>query len=377
MTSRFAVFALLWVLPLTACNISRVARTPTPLLETIAPVVTQPAAATPSSTATSPPTLAPSPSPPPAAATAGARGTSTQPPQMPSPAPSPTSPWFTYDVRGDDTMFYILQLPQHGFGYDAAVAATVVALNDNIANMDMLPVGQTILIPRPTVTATAAGASETQALLATIGVDDSSGALLPAGAHTGCYEALGLDTMVSIAEAYDTTLEVLSRLNQDINWFGCAFNQPSGGPDCNPVLQIGQCVTVPLPTPRPSMTPSPSGDETATPTATHRAPRLLQPVDGARVTENAPRLHWVGNAGMSQDDTYLVEIVDQTTNASLRQISHSTAFALPAAFAPSDGQPHLMQWRVSVARANAAGVYAFVGAAGDWRAFTWDLTGSA
>ena len=80
---------------------------------------------------------------------------------------------------------------------------------------------------------------------------------------------------------------------------------------------------------------------------------------------------------MSQDDTYLVEIVDQTTNASLRQISHSTAFALPAAFAPSDGQPHLMQWRVSVARANAAGVYAFVGAAGDWRAFTWDLTGSA
>ena len=365
MTKLIGLFAML--LLLTACNISRTARTPTPLQETIAPVATQPiATASPSATATRRVTALPTP----------LTATFSSTPQMPSPVPSPTSPWFSYEVGEDDTLFYILQLPQHGYGYDPSVAATVVALNDNIANMDVLPVGETILIPRPTITATAVGAAATEALLATIGFEGRSGATLPTGSDTGCYEAQGLDTMLSIAEAYDTTLEVLSRLNQDINWRGCAFNQPSGGPDCNPVLQIGQCVTVPLPTALPSMTPTPSGAETATPTATHRAPRLLHPVDGARVVDEDLRLQWLGIAGMSLDDIYLVEIVDQTTNASLRQVSGSTDFRLPAEFTPSDGQAHQMQWRVSVARVDAAGVYAFVGAAGDWRAFQWDVSGS-
>ena len=135
-------------------------------------------------------------------------------------------------------------------GTNHEVAETVVAINDNINNMNVLPVGSTILIPRPTSTATAVGAGATQAALATIGVDDASGAILPSGATVGCYEVESGDSIVAIAERYSTLLwKFLSQLNQALNWAGCAFTEPSGGPDCKPNIQIGQCVNVPLPTP--------------------------------------------------------------------------------------------------------------------------------
>ena len=302
-----------------------------------------------------------------------ATSTATDTPIPPSPTivPTATSPFFEYVVQPNDSMFYVIQLPQHGYSYETQVAATVVALNDNIINMDFLPVGETILIPRPTTTATAAGASATQAVLATIGVDDSSGASLISGVLVGCYEVEAGDSLVDVALRYNTTLEVLSNLNRDIDWFGCAFTEPSGGPDCNPNIQIGQCINVPQPTPLPSKTPTPTGDETATPTATHRPPRLLFPTNNSTIPAGSLLIQWVGVGGMSDADEYLVEIIDQTTNMPLRMASQTNAFLVPLEFVPSDGQTHLMQWRVSVARHDQQGVYHYVGGVGDWRTFEW------
>lgn len=300
-----------------------------------------------------------------------ATDTATPIPATATVTPTPTSTYFEYVVQQNDSMFYVIQLPQHGYGYEPQLAETVVALNDNIIDMNVLPVGSTILIPRPTLTATAVGASATQSTLATIGVDDSSGAILPSGAAVGCYEVESGDSIVAIAERYNTTLEVLSQLNQAVSWAGCAFTEPSGGPDCKPNIQIGQCVYVPLPTPLPSKTPTPTGNETATPTATHMAPRLLYPVEGAEIPYGPLRLLWVGTSGMNAADEYLVELIDQTANESLTRATAANDLPVPAEFAPDDGQSHVILWRVSVARADSQSYYHYVGAQGNWRIFEW------
>ncbi len=352
---------------LCGCNIDAPVRvsSPTPEQQIIATPSPPPA-----STAI-PPSPAPTATEPPTLEIASATATETPIPASPTIAPTATSPFFEYVVQPNDSMFYVIQLPQHGYSYDPQVAATVVALNDNIANMDFLPVGETILIPRPTTTATAQGASATQAILATIGVDDSTGARLISGVLVGCYEVEAGDSLVDIALRYNTTLEVLSNLNREIDWFGCAFTEPSGGPDCNPNIQIGQCINVPQPTPLPSKTPTPTGDETATPTATHRPPRLIYPADNAVIPPGPLLIQWVGLSGIGAADEYLIEIVDQTSNMSVRRASHTNTFLAPLELVPDDGQTHVMQWRVSVARHDDQGVYHYVGGVGEWRSFEW------
>ncbi len=362
---RRLIFALLAValLAATGCNIDQPEQPPAPtdVIEII-------------STTEAPPS--PRPSPAPTSTVVPLEIASQAPSDTPTPArpeasPTATSVYFEYLVNEGETMYYILQLPQHGYGYEPNVAATVVALNANIPDADSVRGGITILIPRPTLTPTPLGAESTQEFFATIGADDSSGVVLPAGATVGCHTVEAGDAIIGVAVQHNTTLEILHGLNRDLNWFGCNFTLPSGGENCAPYLSIGQCVRVPLPTPLPTKFPTPSGDETATPTATKLAPRLLYPADGATVPALPLLIQWVGLAGMNEADEYLIELVDQTLNQSLRQVTRANSFRVPAAFLPADGQRHVIQWRVSVARSNAQGVYNYVGAEGEWRTFEW------
>jgi hypothetical protein len=298
--------------------------------------------------------------------------TNTAEPPTQKPTSTPTLGPVEYVIQTDDTLMYIIQLPQHGYDYELNVAQEVVDLNENMSSIDFLPpVGSTILIPLPTSTATPVNLEVTEQALATLGVDGSSGAQLPTGSSVGCYEVQEDDSLVSIASDYNTTLEILSQLNPDLNWFGCDFQQPSGGPDCNPTIQIAQCINVPQPTPIPTFTLTPSGNETATPTPTYPAPRMLYPVNNVVVPPGRFDLQWVGVAGLTRDDEYLVEITDMTSGQKLLQVTESTSFTVGDAFIPSDGQPHTVQWRVSVARKNESGVYGYVGGTGEWRVFEW------
>lgn len=286
-------------------------------------------------------------------------------------SPTATLLYFEYLVGEGETLFYILQLPQHGYGYEPNVAATVVALNANIPNADSVRGGITIRIPRPTLTHTPVGAEATQELLATIGADDSSGVVLASGATLGCHIVEAGDAIIGVAVQNNTTLEILHGLNQDLNWFGCNFTLPSGGENCAPNLSIGQCVRVPQPTPLPTKFPTPTGRETATPTATKLAPRLIYPLDGQEIPNEPLLIQWVGLSGMNDLDEYLVELVDQTTNQPLRNVTRANSFQVPAAFMPNDGQAHVVQWRVSVAQVDDQGIYSYVGEEGDWRSFRW------
>ena len=349
------------------CNISAPSALPSPTaeVEAIASALPQPSA-----TDTAIPS-APTPSSPPVNIVTQAPP---EPDIPPSPAPSPTatSPFFQYLVQEGETLFYILQLPQHGYSYEPNVAATVVALNDNIRDADSVIGGITILIPRPTATATPAGAQATQALLATIGLDDSSGAVLESGATVGCHNVVAGDSMVTIAHSYNTTLEILSDLNRgEVNWYGCNFKEPAGGPECRPTLNIGQCIRVPQPTPLPTKIPTPTGDETATPTATQRAPRLLYPADGDIIESGPLTVHWVGVSGLNPAEEYLLELIDQTSNAAFRQVTRANSYRLPDAFVPADGLTHIVQWQVTVARQNNQGAYFYAGAPGQAHTFEW------
>ncbi|MCY3782055.1 MAG: hypothetical protein OXG78_17200 [Chloroflexi bacterium] len=348
---------------LTGCNINRPDQVPAPtdIVEVLA-------------TTQAPPSATPSPQSPTADVSleiATLAPTDTATPITPEASPIATSPYFEYFVNEGETMYYILQLPEHGYGYEPNVAATVVALNANIPNADSVRGGITILIPRPTLTPTPLGAEATQEFLATIGADDTSGVVLPAGATIGCHIVEAGDAIIGVAVQNNTTLEILHGLNRDLNWFGCNFTLPSGGENCAPNLSIGQCIRVPLPTPLPTKFPTPTGNETATPTATKLAPRLLYPADGAIVPHEPLLIQWVGIAGLHDSDEYLIELVDQTINQPLRQVTRTNSFLVPSAFMPGDGQTHLIQWRVSVARPDAQGVYNYVGAEGDWRTFEW------
>jgi len=357
------LFIVWLLLTLSACNIN----TPNPVAT---PTVRTSATQRPSQTAI--PTLTPAvqsttESPPiPATATRTA-----QPPTR-TPLPSATPGPFEYVIREADTLYYIIQLPQHGYSYEPAVAQAVVALNENISSIDILPpAGSTILIPRPTATSTAVGSQATQALLATIGVDDTAGALLASGAVVGCHDVEPDDSLVGIALEFDTTLEILSQLNPELNWFGCDFTKKSGGPDCNPTIRIGQCIQVPQPTPLPSRTPTPSGSETPTPTPTPLAPRLLYPPDGAVMPPGTFALQWVGVSGLDDADEYLVELTNQTTGQTMQQVTRANTLVLPDDFVLKDGQTHIILWRVSIARLHAGRGYVYAGGQGNWRDFEW------
>ena len=366
MTPRaLLAICLLLPLPLAGCNISSPEAPPSPTLEA-EPLASEP----PPASATPSPAPATSTAPPLQIATPEA--TASDAPASPAPPPSATSPFFEYLVQEGETLFYILQLPQHGYDYEPNVAATVVALNDNIRNADSVIGGITILIPRPTATATVAGVRATQALLATIGLDDASGAVLQAGASVGCHDVIAGDSMVTIAHTYNTTLEILSDLNRgEVDWYGCNFKLPAGGPDCRPTLNIGQCVRVPQPTPLPTKIPTPRGDETATPTATKLAPRLLHPIDGGSIAPGPLTLHWLGISGLGAEDEYLLELIDQTAKAAFRQVTRANSYRAPEAFIPADGQTHIVQWQVTIARKNDRGEYFYVGAPGATNTFEW------
>lgn len=292
--------------------------------------------------------------------------TATSPPTVP-PSPTPSPAYFEYEVQAEDTLMGIIRA--FGYGYQLEVAREVVRLNDTVFSIDFLPVGQVIRIPRPTATATPPGAAATVELLATIGIDSETG--LETDSSLGCHTVVANDTMVSIASRYNTTLEILSDLNSDLNWSGCNFTLLAGGEDCVPILNIGACIQVPQPTPTPTRFPTPTGSETPTPTATKLAPRLLYPLEGASIDSRSLILQWVGVSGLGEADVYLVELRNQTTASDHRQRTSANSYRVPVAIAPSAGEAHSLQWRVSVARQNEAGVYYFVGEQGAWRRFEW------
>jgi len=285
--------------------------------------------------------------------------------------PTPTEGPWVYTIRENDTLISIIQ--QEPFNYRTTdVIREIVRLN-NLFSADILPpAGQTILIPRPTITPTPENNSG-------VTVNNNTSATMPPmrpNVNLAPWELVGQyviksgDTLVSIAEEFSMSLGQLSQLNANISFIGCNFDQPGGGPNCNPFIVEGQVINVLVPTPTMTLTPTPSGQETPTMTPTFSAPMIVSPPNGG-IAAGLVTLQWVSVGVLRPQEQYLIQVVDNTSGTTWTGITKQTTLRLPEELVPNDGQPHLITWTVSVAQVNNDNSYSIVGVTGEARSFTW------
>lgn len=354
------LFLILLVAALAGCNFTLLPQA-TPTLQAVTPTSESTFTATPTLTPTSAP-LIESPIP-----------TATPAPPTETFTPSPTPGPYEHTIKENETLITIVQV----YGYtDLSVAPgsiidQVVRINDNIPNADTLPgPGNVIFIPRQTPTPTP-GNEATAVVVQATSAAAGPVVTLPGNASINDYIVQPNDTFVGVAQEYNTTIEVLAVLNPDVNIYGCNFEIPSGGPDCNPSLQIGQVLRVPAPTPTPTLSPTPSGNETATPTPTHQPPMLIYPPQGAVAPPGVFSLQWVGVGVLADNEYYLVEVSDTTSGQVFRDVTKATSWPLREEMIPADGQTHTIEWTVRLATPNEQGVYRPIGGAPEIRSFQW------
>ncbi|MBE2268843.1 MAG: hypothetical protein IAE80_11475 [Anaerolinea sp.] len=275
------------------------------------------------------------------------------------------NPYATYILQQGDTLIYIVQL----FGHrDLAVIDEVIRLNPNITSEDRLPgAGSSITIPLPTATFTPEGFALTASAQPPV---IGSGVRLPVDTEIIQVPVAEGITILGIAGEYNTTLLIMATLNPQLGFFNCDFTNPSGGPDCNVPLSIGDLVNVPALTPTPTLSPTFSGNETATPTPTYMPPIAFFPQQDAVISPVSFSLQWASVGVLHGNERYLVEVQDTVTGVQFLEVTQNTSFRLPESLIPSDGQPHIMRWRISVAVPNEQGAYRII-SAGSYRTFTW------
>ena len=285
----------------------------------------------------------------------------------PSPVPGP----WRHTVREGETLGFIIQR----YGYrDYAVMDAIVQLNENIPNPNLLPgEGSVILVPRPTATSLPADFTPLPVppALAKRIVPTSPDTGLNYDTEIAEHVVVAGQTVIDIVIQHDTTLEIVSILNPDISFSRCDFGLRSGGPECNPLLNVGQTVRVPAPTLTPTLSPTFSGRETATPTPTWMAPRIVSPAQDSVLPATSIRLQWLSVGVLPEGDVYLVQISDQggvVHNA----VTRDTSLLLPKSMVPAGGTPVDLTWTVSVARADENGVYGIISGYPSPQRFRWN-----
>jgi hypothetical protein len=357
------IFGILAVsLLLSACNFD--VEEPTPTAEGI---IEQDVPSVPDAETTLTPTLSPSPSLAPSVEVAILESplpSFTPGPPTETETPTPTEGPIEHIVQSGETLYFILQ--QYGY-FEPSVERFVRELNPTIDDLNNLQAGRVLLIPRMTATPTPEGMEMTSVANATLGITP----LVQNFDNVDCHTVVEGDTIVSIAQDYNTTIEVLRQLNPLLFFPStCDFTNRSGGPDCNVNIQLNACVNVPLPTSTPTLSPTPSGNETATPTPTYAPPRIISPPQGAIVTGGIP-LQWVTAGRLAADEAYFIQIYDvsQPDAPPVTGISRTNDYQLPESLAPTDGQERTYEWTVAVARRNEQGSYRIIGGESPRRQF--------
>ena len=382
MTIKHIIIVVMLVMALSACNFNTDENT-TPTAEGIIEEPINPIPDQLDETPTPTRTMSPSPSPLPQQVEVQLATSTPSPlpgPPTETPTPIPTlGPW-EYTIQSGDTLNGILGASPYFYDpFSSNIVELVVSLN-NLAGPGSIFEGQTILIPRPTQAPVSADFSITQTAGAVEGISIIGGLEinLPPNTVFGSHEVLENETIVGIVQQYGgASLELICRLNErNFSCSGCDFDIPSGGPDCNPLINIGMEVQVPYPTATITLSPSPSGNETPTPVPTYRAPNPLSPQNGSIVSAGIISLTWVSVGALQPNEAYIIEIIDLEAETSEYYVTRSTSFRLPAELIPTDGVTHTINWSVRVVTStgiddNGQPVYAPIGAGGIVRTFQW------
>ena len=144
-------------------------------------------------------------------------------------------------------------------------------------------------------------------------------------------------------------------------------------------IRQGDTIVIPLcdrlPTPGPTLTP--------TPLPPYPAPNLLLPRSGEAfsATDEGVTLQWAAVAALRSNEVYRIKVQDLTSveEKILVEYVTDTKFILPSTFRPADGNPHIIQWSVTVARQinedNNNPIYEEAGVMSSFRVFSWIGTG--
>jgi hypothetical protein len=191
----------------------------------------------------------------------------------------------------------------------------------------------------------------------------------------GTYEVVEDDTITSVALKNNTSVRQICEFNplpDGLDCRGCDFTESDVGFCPNPpVLSVGQMLNVPAPTATPSPTSPPTGDETATPTPTHRAPELVYPSGGISI-HGPLRLQWVSVGLLQPDQLYVVTLSDQASGALFNEVTRDTFLQVPLEFVPTDGQAHSVVWSVTVEQRQADGLLVPIGGRSIEAQFIWE-----
>ena len=247
-----------------------------------------------------------------------------------------------YTVKSNDTCLSI------AYGFQVSVPS-IVLLNNLSADCGMLSVGQKLLVPQPTPTASPMPTS-------TLSADDAT--------SEACtklqYKVTANDTLSGISANYNIDIEVIKQYN---------------GKTTDTVFE-GETIILPLCQRRP--TPGPTPTPTLPPP--YSAPALLLPADGAVYTANneSVTLQWASVGTLRDNEAYAVTIEDLTdgTGRKITDYTNSTKYNVPVSFRPVSDTPHILRWIIQPVRQNGQNkegkpVWDTAGAESPSRVFNW------
>jgi LysM repeat protein len=252
-----------------------------------------------------------------------------------------------YVVKANDTCIKIAVL------YNVSVQS-IVLLNNLAADCGSLSVGQKLLVPVPTPTATPQVTSTASALQATDKACDLFDYLVKEG-----------DTLGSISANYNVPAQSIKD-----------YNSLSSD-----IVMLGQKLKIPLCKRLPTAGPT----ATATPPPPYAAPDLLLPADGACFTGTGEiiTLQWSTVGTLRSNESYAVNLEDLTDAAAKKVLDYvtDTKYNIPASLRPTGNGPHIFRWSVIPVRQtgtnkDGAAVYETGGAVSAQRVFCWVGSGT-
>lgn len=326
------------------------------------------------------PTFTPSPSPDvtltPSPTLALATVTLGQPTQTPTetpsitptPAPTSTPEPCVQTVGAGEGMLALISRCGH---LHLDVIPEVVRLNGLNGEND-LRAGQTIIIPFPTPTfdpnavAPTAEANSGNAEMISLGGGLSQEDILATQAvnpffvptptnppGVANYVVILNDSIIGIIANYNTTIDVIDKLNPEMEFFQCEMGQQFGGPACVVPLFEGQIIRVPVPTATPTATFTPNGSETPTPTATatFNAPNPLSPSNRAYFRrDEIITLRWSASGTLAEDEAYTVTVQNLTEGMAFTGETRELFWVIPQEWQGAEAKQLEYIWTVAVTR---------------------------
>ncbi|KPL70078.1 hypothetical protein ADN00_18700 [Ornatilinea apprima] len=231
---------------------------------------------------------------------------------------------------------------------------SIVVLNNLPADCGVLSVGQKLLIPQPTPTASP---QPTQTLSGVAATEDAC--------EKYSYTVNENDTLMGIANSFNVSMEAIKEFN----------SLPSD------VVYSGQALLIPLCRRNPTPGPTP----TATLPPPYPAPNLLLPTDGESFAGSSQTitLQWASVGTLRTGEAYAVTIEDVTAGTNLKVVEYvtDTKLIVPASMRPTDNAPHIIRWYVNAVRQSGTTqdgepLWVSFGKTSEQRVFSWTGSGS-